>query len=176
MSRGHAGALEPGIYDERVRCTPSRRTDYALKAMIYLASADSRRVAAPEIAEKMDISVNYLRQALSSLARAHLVLSSPSPTGGYALAKPAAEISILEIIEAVEGPFDPVDCVLREGPCHWDDVCPMHEVWSGATRTFAERLAQGTLASVAANERALALGRYPVPPDAHRRRKRLGLP
>jgi Rrf2 family protein len=155
-----------------VRVTPSKRTDYALKAMIYLASSDSRRTAAPEIAEKMDLSVNYLRQVLAMLAKARLVLSSPSPTGGYALARPATEISVLSIIEATEGQFDPPNCMLRDGPCHWDDVCPMHTIWSGAMRTLAQQLADGSLAEVAANERALASGKYPVPQDAHRKRLR----
>lgn len=161
-------------YDDRVRITPSRRTDYALKAMIYLASANGRRTAAPEIAEKMGLPVNYLRQALAALTKARLVVSSPSPTGGYLLARPAAEISILAIIEAIEGPFAPVNCMLREGPCHWDDVCPMHPVWSGAMQTLADHLAAASLAEVAANDRALEAGQFPVPEDAHRKRQRLG--
>lgn len=184
MSGGVSGAvcdasdrtsLAADPYDDRVRITPSRRTDYALKAMIYLASADGRRTAAPEIAEKMGLSVNYLRQALSALTKARLVMSSPSPTGGYLLARPAAEISILEIIEAIEGPLAPVNCVLRDGPCHWDDVCPMHPIWSTAMQTLADQLAAGTLAAVAANDQALESGQFPVPADAHRRRQRLGL-
>jgi len=104
--------------------------------MIYLASADGRRTAAPEIAEKMGLSVNYLRQVLRVLTRARLVLSSPSPTGGYELARPADTITILEIVEALEGPLAPADCVLRGGPCHWEDVCPMHTIWSGALRAL----------------------------------------
>lgn len=166
--------MHTGPYDGRVRVTPSKRTDYALKAMIYLASADGRRTAAPEIAEQMGLSVNYLRQVLSTLTKARLVVSSPSPTGGYALARPAAQISILEIIEATEGQFEPVDCVLRDGPCHWDDVCPMHPIWSGAMQTLAKQLAEGSLAVVAANEQALAAGEFTVPEDAHRRRLREG--
>src|ERR1022692_3266720 len=109
-----------------MRVTPSRRTDYALQAMIYLASAEHRRTEAPEIAEKMGLSVNYLRQVLRILTRAQLVLSSPSRTGGYALARPADEISILEIIEALEGPLAPAECVLRDGPGPWGGSRPVH--------------------------------------------------
>ena len=144
--------------------------------MIYLASADGRRTAAPEIAEKMGLSVNYLRQVLRVLTRARLVLSSPSPTGGYELARPADTITILEIVEALEGPLAPADCVLRGGPCHWEDVCPMHTIWSGALRALTQHLAEGSLAAVAAEDRALALGQFPVPEDAHRRRQRLEHP
>lgn len=140
--------------------------------MIYLASANGRRTAAPEIAEQMGLSVNYLRQVLSALTKARLVVSSPSPTGGYALARSATQISILEIFEATEGQFEPVNCVLRDGPCRWEDVCPMHPIWSGAMQTLARQLAEGSLATVAANDRALAAGQFPVPEDAHRRRLR----
>ncbi len=153
---------------------PSRRTDYALQAMIYLASADRRRTAAPEIADAMGLSVNYLRQVLRILTKALLVLSSPSPSGGYALARPASQISILEIMEAIEGPLTPAECVLRGGPCHWDDVCPMHIVWSGALRALTDRLATESLDTVAAADRALAAHAFPIPADAHRHRARAG--
>jgi len=156
-----------------MRVTPSRRTDYALQAMIYLASAERRRTAAPEIAEKMGLSVNYLRQVLRILTRAQMVLSSPSRTGGYALARPADEISILQIIEALEGPLAPAECVLRDGPCHWEDVCPMHTTWSGALQALTKRLAESSLAAIAAADRALELGQLAIPADAHRRQSRL---
>ncbi len=140
--------------------------------MIYLATADSERTAAPQIAAAMGLSVNYLRQVLRVLTRARLVVSSPSPTGGYALARPAYEISILDIVEALEGPLAPADCVLRGGPCHWEDVCPMHTVWSGALQALTTRLAEGSLEKVAADERALAAYELEVPADAHRRQAR----
>lgn len=157
-----------------MKITPSRRTDYGLQAMIYLASATQARTGAPEIAERMSLSVHFLRQVLRDLGRAKLVLSSPSPTGGYALARPPERISVLEIVEALEGPLTPSECALRGGPCHWEDVCPLHPVWSGALEALTERLAAGSLASVAADDQALAEGRFTVPQDAHRRRQRLG--
>jgi Rrf2 family protein len=107
------------------------------------------------------------------LTRAHLVMSSPAPTGGYALARPADEISVLEIVEALEGPLTPSECVLHGGPCHWEDVCPMHLVWSGALQALTSRLASGSLATVAAADRALAKRQFDIPDDAHRRRARV---
>ena len=157
-----------------VQFTPSRRTDYALQAMIYLASADSRWTAAPEIAQAMELSVNYLRQVPRTLAKAHLVLSSPSPTGGYALARPPGQITVLEIIEATEGKLTAAECMLRGGPCHWEDVCPMHSVWSGALGALRDRLAAESLEAVAATDRALARHQLAIPADAHRRRARTG--
>ncbi len=155
-----------------VKITPSRRADYALQAMIYLASADKARTAAPEIAEHMGLSVHYLRQVLRELTRARLVISSPAPTGGYALARPADEITVLEIVEALEGPISVTECMLRGGPCHWRDVCPIHQVWSGALQAMTDQLALGSLASLAAEDRALLEGRFKIPDDVRHRRAR----
>ena len=156
-----------------VKITPSRRTDYALQAMIYLASADKARKAAPEIAEQMGLSVHYLRQVLRELTRARLVMSSPAPSGGYALARTARAITVLQIVEALEGSLAPTDCVLRGGPCHWEHVCPIHSVWSGALQAMTSRLSAGTLEALAAADRALAENRFDVPDDVHRRRARV---
>ncbi len=138
--------------------------------MIYLAGAGSVRTSAPDIAKETGLSVNYLRQVLRSLTRARLIGSAPSPAGGYSLARAAAEISVLDVIEAIEGPITPEDCILRGGPCHWTDACPMHPVWSAAVQELTGRLAACTLASLADIDRAIALGEFEVPADAHRRR------
>jgi len=86
-----------------VKITPSRRTDHALQAMTYLASAGKARTAAPEIAKQMGLPVHHLRQVLRELTRARLVMSSPAPSGGYGLARSADAITVLEIAEALEG-------------------------------------------------------------------------
>jgi Rrf2 family protein len=113
---------------------------------------------------------------LRELTRARLVSSSPPPTGGYALARPADEITVREIVEALEGPIAVTDCVLHGGPCHWRDVCPMHQVWSGALQAMTDQLARGSQASLAADDRALLEGRFKIPDDVCHRRARDGRP
>ena len=74
---------------------------------------------------------------------------------------------MLAIVEALEGPLRTSECALRGGPCHWDDVCALHWVWSSARDALCDELAGATLARVAADDRALAEGR-PAPADSHR--------
>lgn len=135
--------------------------------MIFLA-ARGRQAKADDISEVMGIPAPFLRQVLQVLQRAGLVSSRPSRSGGYALARPAAEISLFDIVDALEGPLQPGECALRGGPCWWDDVCPVHPAWSAARSAFIEQLRRASLADVAASDQALAAGAWPVPADSHR--------
>ena len=154
-----------------MKLVPTHRTDYGLRALIHLAR-QGRRVKAVEIASAMGIPPTFLYQILQDLQRARLVTSQPGRSGGYALAIPAEEVTILQIVEALEGPVTEGECALRGGPCYWEDVCPLHRVWSGARQALADQLASATLAHVAEEDRALAEGTLPVPPDSHRRPRR----
>jgi len=151
-----------------VKLVPTRRTDYAIRACILLTTVDAPPVPANAIGEAMDIPTGFLQQVLRELQRAGLVTSRPGPTGGYALARPADEITLLQIVEALEGPLRPAECALRGGPCHWDDVCALHWVWSSARDALCEELERATLEQVAADDRALAEGRRAAPADSHR--------
>jgi Rrf2 family protein len=106
---------------------------------------------------------------LQELQRARLVSSRSGPSGGYLLARPPEDITILEVVETLEGPIETSECALRGGPCHWDDVCAMHWVWSSARRALSDSLRAATLSRVAADDRALAEGTATVPADSHRR-------
>ena len=154
-----------------MKLVPTRRSDYGIRALLFLAESDGERRKAVEIAEAMDIPKGFLHQVLQELQRARLVTSQPSRHGGYALARSPDEISLLEVIESLEGPLDSGECALRGGPCHWDDVCALHWVWSSAREAFAEQMAQASLAQIAADDLALAKGTKRVPANAHRRRR-----
>jgi Rrf2 family protein len=152
-----------------MKLVPTRRTDYAIRALIHLANDPGPLAKAADIGEAMAIPVGFLQQVLQELQRAGLVTSRSGPAGGYSLARPAEAVTIREIVEALEGPIVAADCALRGGPCHWDDVCALHWVWSSARAALADRLEAATLARVAADDRALAEGRAEVPTDSHRR-------
>jgi Rrf2 family protein len=151
-----------------VKLVPTRRTDYAIRSLIFLTNAAETPVTANAIGEAMEIPTGFLQQVLRELQQAGLVTSRPGPTGGFALARPAEQITVLQIVEALEGPLRSAECALRGGPCHWDDVCALHWVWSSARDALCERLEEGTLARVAADDRALAAGRLSIPADSHR--------
>ena len=152
-----------------MKLVPTRRTDYCIRALIYLAQNPGDPVKASVIAEAMDIPQNFLHQVLQALHRAGLVNSRPSRHGGYMLTRSPENVTVREIIEALEGPLDAGECALRGGPCHWDQVCALHWVWSSAREALENSLSAATLADVAADDLALAKGNKPIPADSHRR-------
>jgi Rrf2 family protein len=133
-----------------------RRGDYSVRAVLDLAShyAEGRRKAR-EIAKVMDIPVRYLPQLLAPLVRGGLLLATAGPEGGYALARDPASVTVLEVIEAAEGPLESPRCVLRGGPCDWAETCPLHDAWTRARSALAAELHATTFAELAAADAAL---------------------
>ena len=151
-----------------MKIVPTRRTDYAIRSLLCLAKNEGELVTASTIAAEMDIPKGFLHQILPILQRSGLVQSRPGRSGGYSLAVPATAVTVLDIVEATEGSLDSSECALRGGPCHWDEVCALHWVWSGARSAFTKELREATLAQIVAADLGLEEGTRPIPPDAHR--------
>lgn len=146
-----------------MKIVPTRRTDYGVRALINLAQNHPNGQAAPAISKDMDIPVGFLRQVLQELGRGGLVTSQPGRTGGYSLAKEPEDITVQDIIAALEGSeFEPA-CALDGGPCHWERACAIHWVWLAAREAFVEKLQSATLAQVAADDAKLRAGELPGP-------------
>ena len=93
----------------------SKKTDYALLALSYLAEGEpGRAIRTREIAEQYDIPVELLAKILQKLARARMLVSTPGPTGGYILARPSGEISVGAVVKAVEGAPALIHCIKTE--------------------------------------------------------------
>jgi len=107
----------------------STRSRYGLRAMYDLAINQNGPVSLKSIAQRQDISEAYLEQLFASLRRAGLVVSSRGAMGGYELARPSSEISIGEILNALEGSTSIADCVGGEG-CKNASFCPSHPVFA----------------------------------------------
>jgi Rrf2 family protein len=112
----------------------SRRTEYGLRAMVYLASKpQSAVVPFREIAVRMDVPQDFLAKILKKLVKERLAVSSRGARGGYSLGRPATEISMLDVIEAVEGKVQVNLCTdssdgEHEG-CAFTGACTMYGVW-----------------------------------------------
>ena len=132
-----------------MRVTLSRRGDYAVRAVFDLACRYPEQRKAGEIAAAMDIPRTFLSQVLSGLVKAGVLQAFAGPKGGYRLRRPPAEISLLEVVEAAEGTLELTECVLRGGPCSWNDRCAVHEVWVEAQEAFGSQLARTSLADFA---------------------------
>lgn len=110
----------------------SKRERYALRMMIDLAEhgASDLPVGVRSIAARQEIARRYLEQIASQLRRAGLVRARQGQTGGYLLARPAAEISVGEILEAVAGPFLLIDCLSDENLCTRSPACRSRRMWT----------------------------------------------
>jgi Rrf2 family protein len=127
----------------------SRKIDYGLRAMIYLASISPDAIVPfREIARQMLVPEDFLAKILKTLVDEGLVRSTRGPHGGYALAKPAADISFLEVIEAVEGPIALNVCLDEDG-CGKASACTMAGVWREGQERMLEVYRAAKLASLA---------------------------
>lgn len=120
-----------------------KRADYAIRAVLYLSThqADHRWHKAQRIASVMEIPSKFLPQLMGPLVHRGWVESEPGPDGGYRLAIPGDEVTLLQVIEAVDGSMASTECVLRVGPCRTEDICVVHIPWSEAQEAFRRRLA-----------------------------------
>lgn len=144
-----------------------RKGDYSVRAVVDISRHwESGRRKAREIATAMDIPERYLGQILAELVRAGLLDAVAGPDGGYTLSRPPGEISLLEVVEAAEGPILLDECVLAGGPCDWGEVCPIHEAWSRAQQALTGILSSASLAEIAAIDVAIEAGDYAVPEGA----------
>ena len=128
----------------------SAKTDYALRAMAELAAAPAGQVKGERIATAQGIPLKFLENILTELRRAELVATQRGAEGGYRLARPADEISLADVIRAVDGPLANVrgerpDTVTYVGPAK-----PLHDVWLAVRANLRAVLETVTLADLAA--------------------------
>lgn len=139
-----------------MRLELGRRADYAVRAVLALADAyGGERLKAHDIATRMDIPASYVPRILAELVRAELASSTAGPDGGYVLARDPAALTLHEVIVAVEGPVNSTACVLRGGPCRWEDACAVHEPWARAQQALLDELAATTFEQLVAADREL---------------------
>jgi len=128
----------------------SRKIDYGLRAMIYLASIPNDSVVPfREIARQMDVPEDFLAKILKTLVDQGLVRSTRGPHGGYALAKIPADISFLDVIEAVEGPVALNVCLDGEDACGHSTACTMVSVWRIGQERMLDVYRQAKLSELA---------------------------
>lgn len=108
----------------------SRRTDYAVRIMIELGlQPEGESMPSREVARKTGVPKAFLHKITADLVKANLVRTFSGPTGGLALARPSAEVSLLQIVEGVEGPICLNVCLVRPRECPRDQICSAHALW-----------------------------------------------
>lgn len=129
---------------------------FAVTAMVDLAlRGSSGPVTLAGISERQDISLSYLEQLFGKLRRHHLVESVRGPGGGYCLTKALEEVSVADIIRAVDEPIDATQCGGKEN-CKDDGRCMTHDLWVNLNAKIYEYLNSVSLAELVNNQRSSA--------------------
>jgi Rrf2 family protein len=111
----------------------SRRTDYGVRVIMDLAGLPQNgRASTQDIAHRQNIPGPFLAKIISQLSLSGLVATYRGSGGGVSLARPASEISLLHVIEALEGPVRLNRCAIEPSACPRDGHCPVHHVWAQA--------------------------------------------
>src|SRR5688500_16760787 len=135
----------------------SKNADYALIAMKHLAQKrDVAQTSAREIAEQYDIPIELMAKVLQRLVRTGLLVSTQGTRGGYALSRPSADITIADVIQAIDGPFTVTACSTEKNDCEQYSKCSIRDPLWQIKERIVEALERVTIAEMAAEP--------PVPP------------
>jgi Rrf2 family iron-sulfur cluster assembly transcriptional regulator len=143
-----------------MRIELTRRGDYAVRAMVMLARPGAGKMTGSAIAEATGIPPSYVPQVMGDLVRGGLVANIRGRTGGYRLGRPADEVTLLAVVEAVEGDGRRRTCVLRGGPCRGDarGPCDVHDAFYQAQEAALDSLARVSLADLVSRSTETAAG------------------
>jgi Rrf2 family protein len=130
-----------------MRLEITRRSDLATRALLAL-TASGQRTKSSALATKVGTTPGFLSQAMTPLVARGWVRSEPGPAGGYTALVDASEVSVLEVIEAVEGTTDTGHCVLEDRPCAGGGLCALHRPWSAARSQLLGELADTALSTL----------------------------
>ncbi len=119
----------------------TRQADYAVRAVLYLARRENaERAATSTIAVEQRIPPSFLAKIISQLSIAGLLHTSRGARGGVTLAREPKDITLLEVVEAIDGPIQLNECVGDEGNCSFGRECPLHSVWCEAQEKLVAQL------------------------------------
>ena len=118
----------------------TKLTDYATLVMTVLAAAPDAVLSANELAERAGIELPTASKELKPLAQAGLVDGFRGANGGYRLARDAREVSLADIVEAMEGPLAMTECSIHEGQCGIEDSCNVRGNWQRVNDVIAKAL------------------------------------
>lgn len=129
----------------------TRKGEYAIRGIVYLATRPDDQVCLlSDIAMAVDVPPTFLAKIFQQFSKIGLVKSYRGTGGGFILGRAADKITLLEVVEAVEGPIIPNRCVINKGDCPRDSTCNVHPVWVDVQSQVREILGRVTLQELAA--------------------------
>ncbi|RJQ33298.1 MAG: Rrf2 family transcriptional regulator [Actinobacteria bacterium] len=126
----------------------TRKSEYAVRVILYLSAKKGSKVLARQISEEMDIPKQFLAQIMLSLNRAGYVTAIRGSNGGFLLAMDPSQIAVSDVIEAIEGKVAINKCMMADSDCQNYSVCPIHDVWTEAQEKMLKVLAKANFASL----------------------------
>jgi Rrf2 family protein len=121
----------------------TRQADYALRAVSYLAKlGPNQRAATSTVAKEMKIPPSFLAKIISQLSIAGLLHTSRGARGGVTLAREPGKISMLDVVEAIDGPILLNECVGDPADCEFQEECVAHPIWVEAQKSLVKRLGE----------------------------------
>ena len=123
----------------------TKLTDYATVVLTVLAASPAEVLSATEIADRAGLEATTVSKVLKPLAQASLVDGFRGAHGGYRLARPASEVRLIEVIEAMEGPLAVTECSVHDGQCGIESSCGMRRNWRRINDVIAQSLRGITL-------------------------------
>jgi Rrf2 family protein len=128
----------------------TRSGEYGLRGLVFLATQPPEKVTlVSEVSREQNIPETFLAKIFQRLSKAGILRSVRGANGGFTLRKPAHDITMREIIEALEGPIALNRCLLRKGECEEEKICPLHPVWEEVQQRFLEILDNTTMEDLA---------------------------
>lgn len=123
--------------------------EYAIRAMVHLAGLEPGTIAQiSDISKKWTIPEKFLRKIVARLCRAGLIKSHRGVHGGISLSRPPEKITLLEVVEEIEGPLALNRCLVEPDFCSRVSVCAVHDVWSETQGKLKEYLGSRTFADL----------------------------
>ncbi len=132
-----------------MRLEVTRKSDLAVRSLQTLA-VSAERMKGPELALAVGSTSGFVSHVLTPLVRAGWVRSDAGPSGGYSLTADLDEVSVLAVIETIEGPTDSGLCVLADGPCDDAGTCALHVPWMLARAQLLTQLDATSVADASA--------------------------
>lgn len=159
---------------DRVRASSARgaevhipaKVDYAVRALVALASENERPVSGAVLAESQDLPAKFLEGILAELRRSRIVTSARGSEGGYRLARPASQISIADVMRAIDGPLAEIRGERPEKTVYEGAAVHLQEVWIAVRASLRAVLEQTTLENVASGRLPMTVRRLAADPDA----------
>ena len=142
----------------------TNQADYALRSMLYIPKyAESQLIPSNTIAEEMQISRIFLSRINSQLVNAGLIRTRRGARGGVMLAKPAAEISIYDVVTTIDGPITLIDCIADPESCPLSPDCPYRAFWEETQNALIARMKAVSLQDMLANSKKIGISLSNLP-------------